>query len=83
MNSGVCDDFDFRAYRDETGKNLSVYESIRPLLPALIEFAAFLLWVHYSSYDILRKHPRLFYFATGTVFSNISVCIIMFMYYNK
>ena len=70
---------DCSSYRDKTGKDLSAFESLRPLFPVLLEFALFLLWTHNSSYNILSKHPRLVYVASGTLFSNIAVSFINFM----
>jgi len=67
----------YASHRDKTGKNLSFYESIRPLIPVFLEFLLFLLWAHYSSVDILIRQPRIFYVAAGTIFSNISCqCVI-------
>ena len=62
-----------RSYRDRTGKNLSAWESLRPLVPICLQFLSFLLWAHNSSYNILGRQPRLMYLACGTVFSNIAV----------
>lgn len=65
------------SYRDKTGKNLSFYESVRPLLPALLEFTLFLTWSQSSTYNVLNRHPRLFFVAAGTLFSNIACrCIV-------
>jgi len=64
-----------RSYRDKTGKNLSLWESLRPFVPVCLEFTSLLLWAHSSSYSILNRQPRLFYLAAGTVFSNIAVSV--------
>lgn len=65
------------SYRDKTGKGLSFYESLRPLLPAILEFSLFTIWANSSSYNILNRHPRLFFVAMGTIFSNIACrCIV-------
>jgi len=64
-----------RSYRDKTGKNLSLYESLRALVPICLQFVLFLLWAHNSSYNILNRQPRLFYLAAGTIFSNITVSV--------
>ena len=68
-------DFCYRGYRDKTGRMLSPSESLRPLVSTLILFALMLTWARFSSYEILQRHPRIFYCTTGTVFSNIAVSI--------
>lgn len=60
------------SYRDKTCRNLSLFEALRPLVPPVMEFGLFLTWVHFSSYNILIKHPRLFLMTIGTLFSNIT-----------
>lgn len=52
---------------------LSLTESMRPLASTVILFALMLTWAKFSSYDIIQKHPRIFFSTTGTVFSNIAV----------
>lgn len=64
-----------RSYRDKTGKNLPLCESIRPLVPVILEFGLFIIWANCSSCNILNRHPRLFYVAMGTIFSNIAVSL--------
>lgn len=65
------------SYRDKTGKNLPLCESIRPLVPVILEFGLFIIWANCSSCNILNRHPRLFYVAMGTIFSNIACrCIV-------
>jgi len=67
----------YLSYKNNTGKNLSMWESFRPLIPCIVEFALFLLWAHNSSYNILNRHPRLFFLASGTIFSNIACrCVV-------
>jgi ethanolaminephosphotransferase len=67
----------YTCYRNKTGKNLSLYEAIRPLIPVFLEFILFLLWAHNSSYNILSRQPRLFFVAAGTIFSNIACrCVV-------
>ncbi|KAK2167669.1 hypothetical protein LSH36_25g01019 [Paralvinella palmiformis] len=65
------------SYRDKTGRNRSFYESIRPVIPFLLHLGLTYFWISTSSYDILRKHPRLFFFAVGTVFSNYACRLIV------
>ena len=65
-----------RGYRDKTGKMLSLQESLRPLTSTVLLSALMITWARYSSYDIIEKHPRIFFLTSGTVFSNIAVCTI-------
>ncbi|ESP05564.1 hypothetical protein LOTGIDRAFT_152421 [Lottia gigantea] len=67
----------YRAYRDRTGKMRSFSEAVRPLVSTVLLFSLFLLWIRYSQYDILEKHPRLFYWTTGAAFSNIACRLII------
>jgi hypothetical protein len=76
----VCCLLCFRSYENKTGKNLSLWESIRPLIPCILEFALFIVWSQNSSYNILHRQPRLFYLAAGTIFSNIAVSIVYLLY---
>lgn len=64
-------------YRDKTGKMLSLSESVRPLISTLLLFVLMITWAKYSSYDIIQSHPRIFYFTTATVFSNIACRLIV------
>lgn len=64
------------SYRDKTGHMRSFNEAIRPLIPLLIFFVICTVWVIGSPTNILQKEPRVMYFLTGTIFSNISVSII-------
>ena len=68
-----------RSYRDRTGKNLSPWEAVRPLVPVCLQFVLILLWIHNSSYNILHRQPRLLYVAAGTIFSNIAVSFNIMM----
>ena len=51
----------------------STYEMLRPLIPVVYLFAVQLVWVAYSRVDILELEPRVFFWLTGTLFSNITV----------
>lgn len=63
----------YRSYRDKTGKMRSFYEAMRPLFSVLLLFTLMVVWALFSKGDILENQPRLFYWVTGTVFSNITV----------
>ena len=48
-------------------------EAMRPLVSTLILFALMVGWAALSPIDIVEKQARLFYWTTGTAFSNIAV----------
>ncbi|KAL4236890.1 Phosphotransferase [Mactra antiquata] len=64
-------------YRDKTGKMLSLSESLRPLVSTILLFTLMITWAKFSSYDIIQKHPRIFFCTSGTVFSNIACRLII------
>ncbi|XP_050541279.1 ethanolaminephosphotransferase 1 [Daktulosphaira vitifoliae] len=64
-------------YRDKTGKNLSLYEGSRPLIPLTVFVSLCLIWIKYSSTNILERDPRMFFMMSGAVFSNISCRLIV------
>ncbi|XP_057341080.1 ethanolaminephosphotransferase 1-like isoform X1 [Microplitis mediator] len=66
-----------KSYRDKTGKNRSFIEAMRPLVPLILLFSIATYWVTHSSIDIMEKDPRIIYFATGTIFSNICCRLIV------
>ncbi|KIH54681.1 hypothetical protein ANCDUO_15171 [Ancylostoma duodenale] len=51
----------------------SIYEACRPIIPCIILFAISLGWAVWSPTDVCGTDPRVFFFAMGTVFSNIAV----------
>ena len=55
---------------------LSLTESVRPLFSTFLLYSLTVIWALYSSYDVLHKHTRIFYWISGTVFSNIAVSIL-------
>ena len=73
--SSVC-----RSYRDGTGKGRSFYEANRPVVPAIVLFGLFIVWVHLSPAHIMRQQPRLLLFTCGTLFANIAVSISANLY---
>ncbi|XP_021344227.1 ethanolaminephosphotransferase 1-like, partial [Mizuhopecten yessoensis] len=60
------------ASRDGTGKKRTLWEAMRPLVGTLVLFGLMIIWAKYSSVEIIQQQPRLFYFLTGTLFSNIA-----------
>lgn len=64
-----------RSYRDKTGKNLSILEGSRPLLPLTVFVLLCLVWVKMSPTNILERDPRIFFMMSGAIFSNICVSI--------
>ncbi|XP_064605511.1 ethanolaminephosphotransferase 1-like [Liolophura sinensis] len=65
------------SYRDKTGKMRSFYEAMRPLFSVILLFTLMIVWAFFSKADILENQPRLFYWVTGTVFSNITCHLIV------
>lgn len=66
-----------RAYRDSTGRGHDVMDALRPLWA--LAGIAFLLtaWIIYSPKDILNADPRAVYTLVGTLFSNVTVSIVL------
>ena len=62
-----------RSYRDKTGKMYGLWEMMRPLVSTFILFFLMVFWAQQSSCQVMEQHPRLFYWTTGTAFSNIAV----------
>ena len=65
----------YRAYAQQTGKMRTMSEAMRPLVSTLILLALMVGWATYSPVDIVEKQSRLFYWTTGTAFSNIAVSL--------
>lgn len=63
----------YLSYRDKTGHMRSFTEAVRPLVPLFVFFTICTVWVTKSPNNILEKEPRVIYFLTGTIFSNICV----------
>lgn len=64
-----------RSYRDRTGKMRSFYEAIRPMVQLIVFITIGSIWVFFSPINVVETYPRILYFFTGTVFSNICVSI--------
>lgn len=62
-----------RSYRDKTGKNLSILEGSRPLIPLTVFVSLCLIWVKISPTNVLERDPRIFFMMSGAIFSNICV----------
>nr|CAH0101449.1 unnamed protein product [Daphnia galeata] len=67
----------YRAHRDGTGKNRTLWEDMRPLVAPFIFFSLTTLWVLVSPTNILETDPRCFTFMVGIVFSNICCQLIV------
>ena len=67
----------FRAYRDGTGKNRTLWEGNRPLVCPFLFFTLTTVWVLASPTNILERDPRCFTFMVGIVFSNICCQLIV------
>ncbi|KJH51600.1 hypothetical protein DICVIV_02233 [Dictyocaulus viviparus] len=62
---------------EKTFKQPSLYEATRPVIPCAILFITSLSWACLSSTDICSTDPRVYFFALGTVFSNIACRLII------
>lgn len=62
---------------DKTFKQSSVYEATRPIIPCVILFVVSIAWAVLSPTDVCGSDPRMFFFAMGTVFSNIACRLII------
>ncbi|KAK0181669.1 hypothetical protein PV327_003934 [Microctonus hyperodae] len=67
----------YKSYRDKTGKNRTFIEAVRPLVPLIVLFSITTFWVTHSENNVLEQDPRIIYFATGTIFSNICCRLIV------
>ncbi|MEE6523994.1 hypothetical protein FKM82_023171, partial [Ascaphus truei] len=67
----------FKAYRNNTLKHTSFYESMLPLISPVLLFTFSTIWISASPLGILEAHPRLFYFMMGTTFANITCQLIV------
>ncbi|KAJ8669853.1 hypothetical protein QAD02_001112 [Eretmocerus hayati] len=61
----------YKSYRDKTGKLLSFSEAMRPLIPLMILVVTTTVWASFSPSRIIDADPRIIFFTTGTIFSNI------------
>ncbi|XP_069035016.1 ethanolaminephosphotransferase 1 [Lepisosteus oculatus] len=66
-----------KAYRNNSLKQSSLYESFLPFLSPVLLFILSTVWVCLSPSDILQKEPRVFYFMVGTAFANITCKLIV------
>lgn len=67
----------YKAFANKTMKQSSLYEAIRPILSTIYLFILQLVWIKYSTIEILQLEPRVFFWLTGTLFSNISCRLIV------
>ncbi|KAE9539407.1 hypothetical protein AGLY_004659 [Aphis glycines] len=65
------------SYRDKTGKNLSILEGSRPLIPLTVFVSLCLIWVKISPTNVLERDPRIFFMMSGAIFSNICCRLIV------
>lgn len=67
----------YLSYKNRTGKLLSFSEAMRPLVPVFSCFIIGSFGVLSSPSGVVATHPRLLYFMTGTLFSNICCRLIV------
>jgi len=64
-------------FKAGTLKQKNVYEAMRPLIPTIYQIIIQHVWLTYSRANILEAEPRMFYWLTGTLFSNVSCRLIV------
>lgn len=62
---------------NNTFKQESIYEAVRPLFSTIYLFVIQWIWIEYSPSNIMELEPRAFFWLTGTLFSNISCRLIV------
>lgn len=67
----------YKSYRDGTGKLYGPWEMLRPLVSTFLLFSLMVVWAQVSSCQVMELQPRLFYWTTGTAFSNIACWLII------
>uniref|UniRef100_A0A8D0H2L6 Ethanolaminephosphotransferase 1 n=1 Tax=Sphenodon punctatus TaxID=8508 RepID=A0A8D0H2L6_SPHPU len=67
----------YKAYRGNTLKNDSIYETMLPFFSPGLLFLFCTAWILLSPSHILEVHPRFFFFMMGTAFANISCRLIV------
>ncbi|KAG7460800.1 hypothetical protein MATL_G00202730 [Megalops atlanticus] len=67
----------FKAYRSNTLKHSSLYESFLPFLSPVLLFILSTLWVWLSPINIIQLQPRVFYLMVGTAFANVTCKLIV------
>jgi ethanolaminephosphotransferase len=67
----------YSAYKQNSFKQTSFYEGVRPLFSTIYLFIIQLIWIKYSKVNIIDLEPRIFFWLTGTLFSNISCRLII------
>ncbi|XP_040204331.1 ethanolaminephosphotransferase 1 [Rana temporaria] len=66
-----------KAYRNNTLKHTTLYESMLPIISPVLLFILSAIWIFASPTKILDAYPRLFYYMVGTTFANITCKLIV------
>lgn len=66
----------YNSYKYKTGKMRPFLEAARPFFPFLTYLALFMYWAFKSPNNVIDLDTRAVYLLAGTIFSNISVCIL-------
>uniref|UniRef100_H2Y793 Selenoprotein I n=1 Tax=Ciona savignyi TaxID=51511 RepID=H2Y793_CIOSA len=67
----------YMAYKNGTGKNLSLYESCVPLFSPILSLIIFTTWKIVSPSNIIYTNPRIFMLIISVVFSNFLCRLIV------
>ncbi|CEF64044.2 Ethanolaminephosphotransferase 1 [Strongyloides ratti] len=60
-----------------SGKQNNFYEFSLPMVSPIILFTSSVLWANFSPSNVITLSPHLFFWAVGTVFSNVAVHLII------
>jgi ethanolaminephosphotransferase len=59
----------------KTSKHDNLYALCSPFIATVYFFFLQFVWITYSKVNIIELEPRVFYWLTGTIYSNISVSV--------
>jgi len=65
------------SFKTGSGKMRSPYEALLPGISIFILFSSSIAWAVWSPTNVIDKDPRAFYWAMGTIFSNIACRLIV------
>src|SRR4051812_28989918 len=73
----MSNSFNYRSYKDGTGKMRPMGEASRPLYSSFYLLLITILWIYLSPSDIIFNETRCFFYMMGTVFSHICCRLIV------
>lgn len=70
----------YNSYKNKTGKMRPFLEAARPFFPFLTYFTLLMYWAYKSPNDVISTDTRCVYLLAGTIFSNISVSVYLYLF---